>query len=163
MRELEQILRQHALRYRQMQSTDAVKLIYQNEFGGSHLIRDEEACMRYLKQEHAATEFDPNTPKYEDIGNGIVRVYLAAVKAEELEQLGSDFIRSASEHRGTRESFLHKLTILKKLTAEGIFSFDTAQLNTYLSAYEQAGFPPVSHSDCYRNAYHPAYRIVLKK
>ena len=34
MEELDQILREHAMRYPKMQSTDAVKLIYQNEFGG---------------------------------------------------------------------------------------------------------------------------------
>ena len=38
--ELERILRQHADSYPLLQPTDAVKLIYQNEFGGGHLIRD---------------------------------------------------------------------------------------------------------------------------
>ena len=37
MEELERILREHAERYPLMQPTDAVKLIYQNEFGGGHL------------------------------------------------------------------------------------------------------------------------------
>ena len=37
-------------------------------------------------------------PLYEDIGNGIVRVNLAAVKEADLEQLGTDFIRSAAGH-----------------------------------------------------------------
>ena len=49
--ELEQILREHAKRYPLMQPTDAVKLIYQNEFGGGHLIRDEQACLNYLRRE----------------------------------------------------------------------------------------------------------------
>lgn len=163
MQELEQILRQHAARYPVMQPTDAVKLIYQNEFGGGHLIRDEDACIHYLRKEHAATEFDPDLPKYEDIGNGIVRVYLAAVKTDELGQLGRDFIRSAREHCGTPERFLRKLTVLTELTAEGIFAFDTAALDAYLSTYGQTGFAPVSHSDTYRHAYRPAYRIICKE
>ena len=37
--ELEAILKIHVKRYPLMQPTDAVKLIYQNEFGGGHLIR----------------------------------------------------------------------------------------------------------------------------
>ena len=51
--ELEAILKIHVKRYPLMQPTDAVKLIYQNEFGGGHLIRDEEICLNYLRQDSA--------------------------------------------------------------------------------------------------------------
>ena len=96
MEELEQILREHAARYPLMQPTDAVKLIYQNEFGGGHLIRDEQAALNYLRREYASVEKDPAVPLHEAIGNGILRVNLAAVKPEALAQLGKDFICSAA-------------------------------------------------------------------
>ena len=118
MEELKVILITHANRYPLMQPQDAVKLIYQNEFGGGHLIRDEEACLNYLRREYADLEKDPSAQLYEEIGNGIVRVNLAAVKPEDLEQLGRDFIRSAAEHAGTMDSFLQKLDVLRKLTLE---------------------------------------------
>ena len=162
MEELEQILREHAKRYPLMQPCDAVKLIYQNEFGGGHLIRDEQACLNYLRREYADLEKDPTVPLYEDIGNGIVRVNLAAVKPEDLEQLGHDFIASAANHKGTMDSFLNKLEVLRKLANEGVFNFDTNVLNAYLSEYEAAGYPAVSHSPEYRQAYKPAYRIIRK-
>jgi hypothetical protein len=158
--ELEAILKIHAKRYPLMQPTDAVKLIYQNEFGGGHLIRDEEACLNYLRREYAAVEKDPTAPLYEDIGNGIIRVNLAAVKPEDLEQLGQDFIASAAKHKGTLDSFLNKLEVLQTLTTEGVFAFDLDALNAYLSEYEAAGYPAVSHSEQYRQAYKPAYRII---
>ena len=161
MEELEQILREHAKRYPLMQPCDAVKLIYQNEFGGGHLIRDEQACLNYLRREYADLEKDPTVPLYEDIGNGIVRVNLAAVKPEDLAQLGQDFIASAAKHKGTLDSFLNKLEVLRKLMAEGVFNFDTNALNAYLSEYEAAGYPAVSHSEQYRQAYKPSYRIIL--
>ena len=160
MEELERILREHAKRYPLMQPTDAVKLIYQNEFGGGHLIREVEACLNYLRREYADLEKDPTAPLYEDIGNGIVRVNLAAVKPEDLEKLGSDFIRSAAEHTGTADSFLKKLDILCQLAEEGIFSFGVQELKIYFSEYIQSGCPMVSHSEQYRQAYRPAYRIV---
>ena len=97
--ELEAILKSHAKRYPLMQPRDAVKLIYQNEFGGGHLIQDEHACLNHLRQEYADLVKDPTAPLYEDIGNGIVRVNLAALKEEDLEQLGQDFIASAAKHR----------------------------------------------------------------
>ena len=159
--ELEAILKSHAKRYPLMQPRDAVKLIYQNEFGGGHLIWDEEACLNYLRREYADLEKDPTAPLYEDIGNGIVRVNLAALKEEDLEQLGQDFIASAAKHKGMLESFLNKLKVLETLTEEGVFTFDTNTLTAYLSEYKAAGYPAVSHSEQYRQAYKPSYRIIL--
>ena len=103
MEELRAILIAHAKRYPLMQPTDAVKLIYQNEFGGGHLIRDEEACLNYLRREYADLEKDQTAPLCEDIGNGIIRVNLAAVKPEDLEQLGRAFIDSAAKHKGAMD------------------------------------------------------------
>ena len=163
MEELEQILREHTKRYPLMQPCDAVKLIYQNEFGGGHLIRDEQACLNYLRREYADLEKDPTAPMYEDIGNGIVRVNLGAVREEALEQLGQDFIASAAKHKGTLDSFLNKLEVLISLTADGVFTFDADALNAYLSEYKAAGYPAVSHSPEYRQAYNPAYRVILRR
>lgn len=39
---LKAVLKAHGARYPKLQIQDAVKLIYQNEFGGGHLIRDRE-------------------------------------------------------------------------------------------------------------------------
>ena len=161
MEELRAILIAHARRYPLMQPRDAVKLIYQNEFGGGHLIRDEEACLNYLRREYADLEKDPTAPLYEDIGNGIIRVNLAALREEDLEQLGKAFIDSAAKHKGTLDSFLNKLEVLQTLTTEGVFAFDLDALNTYLSEYNAAGYLAVSHSPEYRQAYKPAYRIIL--
>ena len=161
MEELKAILITHAKRYPLMQPRDAVKLIYQNEFGGGHLIRDEQACLNYLRREYADLEKDPTAPLYEDIGNGIVRVNLAAVKPEDLAQLGQDFIASAAKHKGTLDGFLNKLGVLHKLTTEGVFTFDVDALNAYLTEYKAADYPPVSHSEQYRQAYKPSYRIIL--
>ena len=163
MEELRTILIAHAKQYPLMQPRDAVTLIYQNEFGGGHLIRDEQACLNYLRREYADLEKDPTVPLYEDIGNGIVRVNLAAVKPEDLEKLGRDFICSAAEHTGTTDSFLKKLDILCQLAEEGIFSFTMQELKIYFSEYIQSGCPMVSHSEQYRQAYQPAYRIIKSR
>lgn len=163
MESLAMILRAHARRYPLMEPTDAVKLIYQNEFGGGHLIRDAQSCLDYLRREYEAV---PQTGEVllEDIGNGLQRVNLRAMAAHGCtpQQLGDAFLRSAELHHGTMESFLQKLGLLRQLTAEGVFSFSLKELDGYLDSYKQAGCPMVSHSESYRQAYHPAYRIVLR-
>lgn len=148
-----------------MQPTDAVKLIYQNVFGGGHLIRDVAACCRILRQEYANTPQEPEAPLLEHIGNGMVRVMLNALGGSgyTIEQLGHDFVHSAREHTGSRKGFLLKLDVLRKVTASGAFAFTSGELEEYLAEYKEAGYPMVSHSEQYRNAYRPAYRIVQLK
>lgn len=163
MESLEQVLRRHARKYPMMQPTDAVKLIYQNVFGGGHLIRDPEACRNALQREYECTPQDPHAPLLESIGNGLVRVMLNAVDANNysIRQLGEDFIRSSEAHKGNLNSFLIKLEILRKVTDSGSFGFTLEELEAYLEEYKRAGYPMVSHSEQYRRFYNPAYRIVL--
>lgn len=162
---LKQILTDHARRYPLMEPTDAVKLIYQNEFGGGHLIRSEAACIGYLRQEYEAVDQAENFPLTEEIGNGLVRVNLKALDAHGIspEALAEVFICSAAEHAGTLDSFLIKLDILRQTVQEGCFRFSSEELETYLCTYAAAGYPMVSHSEAYRRSYKPAYRIVLKQ
>lgn len=157
------ILLTHARRYPKMEPTDAVKLLYQSEFGGGHLISDENACLRRLEQEYTGILPLPGCPLAEDIGGGIVRIHLAALGEYTLADLGRDFLRSAALQRGSMERFRGKLVLLTELTAAGEMPFSSQALAAYLAAYEDAGFPPVSHSEAYRNAYHPAYRVVRRE
>lgn len=163
MGELTEILLAHAARYPEMEPTDAVKLIYQNEFGGGHMIANAEACLAYLRREYATTAHNFDLALTENIGNGILRVHLSALSEERLEELGQAFIASASAHKGNLDSFLQKLDVLRQVTEEGVFSFDLCRLDAYLDAYRAAGYPAVSHSEAYRKAYRPAYRIIKRE
>ena len=160
--ELEKILMEHGARYPKMQPQDAVKLIYQNEFGGGHLIADEGRCIAYLLAEYRATPQRADIPLREALGNGICRVMLGALDAHGYapEQLGADFIRGAQAHRGNMDAFLTKLDALRRVTGRGVLSFDEAALEAYLEAYIATGCPAVSHSEEYRQAYAPAYRVI---
>ena len=164
MENLKQILIDHARRYPLMMPTDAVKLLYQNEFGGGHLIRDEAACMAYLLREYESTSQSVDAPLTESIGNGMVRVNLNALDAHNYtpQALGRDFTRSAAARKGSLDSFLNKLELLRLVTREGCFTFSSEELADYLRGYAQEGYPMVSHSERYRNAYAPAYRIVAE-
>ena len=159
------ILLAHARRYPLMEPRDAVKLIYQSEFGGGHLIRDESACLDFLRREYKSTRQRTDLPLTEEIGCDIVRVNLAALDASgyPVDALGHAFLLSAAAHLGNMDSFWRKLSALKELTAEGNMPFSLNDLNIYLESYAAAGFPPVSHSEAYRNAYHPAYRVIRKE
>ena len=147
-----------------MEPADAVKLLYQSEFGGGHLISNPDACMNYLRAEWGRTPYDPEAPLVEEIGGGMIRVMLSGIAdAKDVEALGRDFIRSAACVHGTVEGLQEKLSLLRKVTAEGTFTFTLAELDVYLSDYEPAGYPMVSHSATYRSLYYPAYRVLRRE
>ena len=160
--DLSDILKAHAAQYPKMQPQDAVKLIYQNEFGAGHLIQNEEMALQYLRKEYDVVRKDTAGIREESIGNGISRIYLASLTREDLRKLGQDFLHCAKIHTGSQERFVQRLTLLRGLTEQGIFAFSLEQLDAYLLEYEKAGYPMVSHSEIYRNAYKPAYRIACR-
>lgn len=159
---MKSILLAHAAKYPLMEPTDAVKLLYQSEFGGGHLIQDANLCLDFLHREYTSTPQIRDFPLIEEIGNGFVRINLAALDQNGLSvsELGNAFLLSASQHHGSMDSFQNNLALLIGLTQEGKMPFSPDVLEAYLTEYEKAGFPPVSHSEHYRNAYHPAYRVV---
>lgn len=162
--ELRAVLSAHGARYPAMRPQDGVKLIYQNEFGGGHLVADPARSLERLRSEYAAAPRTPAAPLAENIGNGLVRVMLGAVEEEEypLEALNRDFVRSAALRRGGMDGFRQKLEVLRQMAWEGAFGFSLQALEDWLGPYLDAGCPPVSHSESYRAAYRPAYRVALR-
>lgn len=149
-----------------MQPCDAVKLIYQNEFGGKHLTEDEAACEAAIHHEMATlTAFEDMQDSgrlSESIGNGLVRLNLAnalsaGISPEHIHKL---LMASAKRICGSETSFKGKLAVLEAMASENRFGFTSAALRDYLEEYQAKGCPPVHHSAEYRAAYTPAYRVI---
>ncbi len=143
-----------------MMPCDAVKLIYQNEFGGGHIVENEKASLSYLLSEYDGARFRKNAPVSEDIGGGYARLYLRPEQVPYAGCINRIFVLSSRRADGTKETFEQKLGILRAAAADGVFSFGPDELEEYLAAYRAAGYPPVSHSEAYRAAYLPAYRVL---
>lgn len=160
---MKEILRRHLKEYPQMEVRDAVKLLYQSEFGGGHMIADEEESLKRLEREWVETEKGPvrSGPVFEPIGNGLCRMDLKAVKKGlSLNTMNRMFVLTAQKITGTRAGFEAKLDQLLKLAEEGETPFSYEDLASYLKEYKELGYPAVSHSRAYKGLYHPAYRIV---
>ena len=68
---LKDILSAHFAAYPEMEPQDAVKLIYQNEFGPGHLLGKGDKSLQRLKAEMESLEMGKKEPMYEAIGNGL--------------------------------------------------------------------------------------------
>ena len=140
-----------------------MKLVYQHVMGGGHMISDPEASLKRLKAELEETPPD-FVPLTEDLGNGLVRLNLAAMESAGLspEAVNRIFVESARQVQGSRAELLEEIDTLRKACASGLFGFDSEALEKYLAEYARRDYPAVSHSETYREAYAPAYRVVKK-
>lgn len=155
------VLLSHFARYPEMTPQDAVKLVYQSAFGPGHLLADADRAKAFLHREWQETPAWEGAV-YEPIGNGYARLHLGAAKATGVEEdaVFQDFLRAASGQTPGKEAFEQGLSLLEGLTAQGETPFSKAALSDYLREYRAAGCPMVSHSQTYRDCYHPAYRVV---
>lgn len=143
---------------------DIYKSFYQNYFGAEHLISDTASVRAYLRREiaEAAGDTVPN-PYYEPVGsNGqFVRVYLRNVTEHFIteQQLFDAFLRSARPQRRPSEAW-HRLWTEDIVAAARQAGLDFSQEDLDALSDASAQKRAVGHSDDYRDAYHPHYRIV---
>lgn len=164
---MDQIMLDHVRRYPQMKVQDAVKLLYQREFGNGHMIIDETESLLRLKTEYnqIIKQADFNSPLLCDsIGGGYVRVNLNCLpKGLSLETMNRIFIHSVNDANGSREQFEESLDELERAAGEGELPWHLIEVKEYLSGYRKQQAPVVSHTDEYRKCYHPAYRVISKR
>lgn len=164
---LRESLLQFAARRPAAQPQDFVKRLYQSELGGGHMIADEQACLAYLSQEAAAlSDSQLQEELFEPLEGDFCQLNLSAVTQVPIELIGRMFLVSAKEVTdGAMERFQHKLTVLQALCEEQTehFGFAPAELAAYVKNFEESGMPLLRHSEAYRQAYHPAYRVVRRE
>lgn len=161
----EALLREHWKAYPQMQLQDAVKLLYQNEFGGGHLIPDPAVSLRRLQEECAGLRKKTDRVRMESIGNGLCRLYLEGLEASgvSVETVNRMFVAGSREIVGDVTAFEEKCAVLLRMCGQGEFPWKKEEAEAYLADCRAKGYPPVSHSEIYRQAYEPAYRVVQEK
>ena len=152
--QFERIVRQHAARYPAMQPQDFGKLAYQSEFGPAHLAQTVDKLTALLLREWEALPADAPVLPPEPIGNGLCRLYLdphadASLAAPLLAKL---MHRTMQEHHGTADGLRRRIAVLQSLHLPG--------MEEWLIEWERQGFPPVHHSEAYRAACRPHYRLL---
>ncbi|MBQ7010383.1 MAG: hypothetical protein IJN63_01640 [Clostridia bacterium] len=153
----------HARKYPIMSPVDCIKLAYQSEFGCGHFV-DAGKALERLRQEMAATA-KTDTELFEHIGNGRARLMLSSrkVNEEDISLISRMFAASALEDAEIfcgGEGFEKKLDDVLILAETGTFSFSREEAERCFEAYKKQGGGAVSHSEEYRRAYCPAYRVM---
>lgn len=148
-----------------MQMQDVLKMCYQAVFGVEHMLVDVDRAKQYFYQEYESTPASFSVPLYEPISENFCRINLAAWKARELEpeELFELFVASSSHNTpGTRFDLNNCAKSVEKIIAKGLLPFSLEEWKSTYVAYKNNGMLPVHHSEAYRLAEQPAYRIVRK-
>lgn len=141
-----------------MDVQDAVKFLYQYHMGPGHLIEDEALALARLEEEWATLSPSLEEPLFEEIGNGLCRLNLRACKGKQLSTrlIARLFVLTANAFVSDADALAQALELVYTLP------FSQEIVADYLAQYRQKGCPAVHHSDRYRAACVPAYRVVSK-
>lgn len=146
------IAREHWAKYPKMEPRDFAKLAYQSEFGPAHMVQSPDKVLSALLAERK--EAGPEALPPEPIGNGLCRFHITQALSTlwELPLIGRMFIRTMARRSGTAAGLAEKLEALAALPVPGMAE--------YLELWRREGCPPVHHSEAFRNAYRPHYRVL---
>lgn len=151
-----------------MQVQDMVKLIYQSEFAGGHLISNKNDSLKMLQDElnsiYKSQSLYESQPTFEYISHDTYRLNIvpALISGLSTTTINNFFVFTANNNKGTIESFEEKLDMFVECCKDNLLPYDKNEVNKYLLNYKSKGYKAVSHTDTYRSTYFPAYRIVSK-
>ncbi len=160
---MKDVILQHLNMYPQMEIQDIIKLIYQSEFGGGHMISNSsESLDRLYKECMRLSPVPPGTPiRYESIGHQLGRLYLNGIENHlSLSTVNRFFVNTANQVHSDKSVFIQRLDKLVALCEQGELPFDACMVRAYVEDYKKAGCPMTHHSPAYRKAYAPAYRVI---
>lgn len=149
-----------------VEPVDAVKLVFQSTLGCGHLLPSAQVCEQAIREELARTAPSDSEPPCTPIGNGLCRLHLRNPLVRELppERIAAMMRETERRFQGSRDAYLQGLRDLRALVAErsDAFAFTAAALDPLLARAQNAPDWIPSHSEGYRAACQPAYRVVLR-
>ena len=153
------LLKEHLESHPDMEVRDAIKFLHQSRMGPGHLIAGEEEARSRLEAEWARVEGDPAAPMTEPLGGGMCRLLLSGCKGRGLssETALRLFLLTAGQVSPDLPGLDKDLELLYALP------FPRETVSPELERYRALGCPPVGHSQRYRGAYSPAYRVISRR
>ncbi len=159
-----QLLAHHFRRYPRMELVDVYKLLHQAAMGPGHAIDDPPDARAKLTAEMANLGEGPEDPIADPISPDgkmariHLRPYFAAGHTENV--LADAFVQTGRTYPAAPEKLEKFCACLGDLAGAGGIPFSRDEVERYVQAIAARAYPVVHHSDAYRTAYRPAYRVV---
>ena len=161
-----ELIQWHLREHGDVEIQDIYKLLYQGIFGAEHLLKDAERAKKYLEQEWVRVPAEHSEVLLEPASTDgrIVRANLRRCKAEGLsiKELWTIFYRSVDQVHANIKEFEQTWQHFEELCRATKLPFDANHVRKFGSQARSENWPAKHHTDAYRRANYPAYRIVLK-
>lgn len=143
----------HRQQYPFMEPQDVVKLYFQSMLGCGHLLAEEEKVVFRIEQEEALLSPSDTEPLAVPIGPDYVRLNLRRAMADGIQPLWiARLMRLSGPAHCNREDVFQAVAALNDPEATKIAH----------RLVDEAGWIP-GHSERYRQAYRPAYRVISRR
>ena len=157
------LLMQHFQAYPLLQTEDMFKFLYQSAHGCEHLVSDEQAALHRIQNEYASMS-EAVSADTDQLDGAYSRVHLGVLrKGLRPQTLTKLFCLSAQKEPDGAAQLAQKLTVAREPIGHSAISLDRTDFDQKLDAWRAQGFPAVHHSDSFRAAYHPAYRVIANQ
>ena len=164
MKFVSQLLSAHFERYPAMQLHDVYKLLHQAALGPGHAVDNPAAAGKRLDQEIQALGGGSIEPPQDIIspdgrlGRIHLRTYVTG--GGNVHALHRAFVETANTYPASPDKLAKFCGCLGDLAAAGGIPFTQKDVVAYFEKIAQDGYPAIHHSEVFRNAYQPAYRVV---
>ncbi|MFN0038743.1 MAG: hypothetical protein ACKVP2_04450 [Burkholderiales bacterium] len=164
MKFINQLLQQHVTRYPASQLVDIYKLLHQAALGPGHAVSDSATALKRLKDEVSNMQGGPQDPLDDVISpdGRLARIHLRPFLAAggDIEDLHRAFVDTAAGYAPTPGKLEKFCACLGDLAGSGNLPFEKTRVIEFFDDIARSGYPVMRHSDDYRLAYRPAYRVV---
>lgn len=153
------LISEQCRRYPTLEPRDLFKFIYQSAYGCEHLVGSEERALEYIESELREMKrcdsplIERLDGEYSRIGLGQIELGMSPLT------LARIFCISARREDGEAR-LLSMIETVRDMAKEGALPFGPEALDAALALWRAEGYPPIRHSERFRELYAPAYRVV---
>lgn len=155
-------LYEHIKKHPSVKPQDVIKFCFQAAYGAEHLIEDKKSAEKYFFDEYEKTE-PADIPLFEQISRDYCRVNFSAWKNAGYSPyvLFEMFIKTAENSHFNNIEIEEYIKIAENVISKSDVNFSKSDWDLYVENYLCNGISPVHHSEEYRKAEKPSYRIIL--
>ena len=159
------LLAAHCNRYPKLQIEDIFKFLFQSAFGCEHMVSSADAAVERIKHEHQHQALmQERAWEIEPLDGAYCRVPLSCLNdGPTPETLGVLFCRSAKPEADGERRLTEMLEQTRAMIDAGLLPFDPDEFERKCNQWCEEGYPALHHSEAFRQAYHPSYRVLAKE
>jgi hypothetical protein len=164
--EIQRIIHEHIMRRPEVRAQDIYKLLYQGVFGVGHILSDKAWKVLIEEVNRINLEEHKDDPLIEPVS---VNETIVRVNLRQYIKSGGDLkklllvMKESAKIEGNSDIFLQHWSEFKELNSRGVFSFSLEEVELLDESIQKDYPEPHHHTEAYRTAYYPAYRVVSKK